>query len=85
MTASRDSGLQKPPPPTPMEGGSSNGLAYRAAPAGTGEPKGSPSEPPKTGGTDNEAADSAEETTAFVVEQQRDANPGHAFFAQRAQ
>ena len=64
----RECGLLKPPHPTPIEGGSSNGLAYRTAPAGTGEPEGSPSEPPKTGGTDDKAADSTVETTAFVVE-----------------
>ena len=62
----RECGLLKPPHPTPIGGGDSGRLAYRTLPEGTGEPFGSPPEPPEKG-TNDKAADSAKETTAFVV------------------
>ena len=62
----RECGLLKPPHPAPIGGGDSGRLAYRTLPEGTGEPFGSPPEPPEKG-TNDKAADSAKETTAFVV------------------
>ena len=57
MMASKRCDLLQPPLPTPIGGGDSNRLAYRAPLARTGEPCGSPSEPPENGGTNDKAAD----------------------------
>ena len=54
--ASKDVDLQKPTHPTPIGGGSSIGLAYRDILAETGRAEALPSEPPKTGGTNEKAA-----------------------------
>lgn len=51
--------LQKPPHPSPSGGGSSNGLDYRETLDETGGAEAPPFEPPKTGGENDEAADSA--------------------------
>jgi hypothetical protein len=58
MNGLQQFGLHKPPHPTPIGGGSSNRLAYRELLAQTGEPFGSLLEPPKNGGTNDEAAKS---------------------------
>ena len=55
--ASQQFDLQKPTLPRPIGGGGSNGLVYRELLAQTGEPCGSPSEPPKNGGTNDKAAE----------------------------
>ena len=57
--ASKNFSLQKLTHPTPIGGGSSNGLAYREILAKTGGAEAPPSEPPKTGGKNDEAAGSA--------------------------
>jgi hypothetical protein len=57
--ASRNVGLQKLTHSTPIEGGSSDRLAYRDIPAKTGGAEAPPSELPKTGSKNDEAADSA--------------------------
>lgn len=67
----------------PIGGGGSNGLVYRVLPADAGGPRGPPPEPPKTGGTSEEAAGSADKKPCGFRyrEHKRETNPGHAFFA----
>ena len=57
--ASKNFSLQKLTHPLPNGGGSSNGLVDREILAKTGGAKAPPSEPPKTGGENDEAAGSA--------------------------
>lgn len=57
--ASRTFSLQKLTHPLPNGGGSSNGLEDREPPARTGGAEAPPSEPPKTGDENDEAAGSA--------------------------
>jgi len=78
--ASRNVGLQKPSHPTPTGGGSSDRLAYRDIPAKTGGAEAPPSELPKTGSKNDEAAGSAGKLRLSSQEGTRDANLGHTFF-----
>jgi hypothetical protein len=75
--------IAKTAAPTPIGGGDSNGLAYRAPPARTGEPRGSPLEPPKRWHERQSRRVFAKKSAAFVAEVLWDANPEHVFDVRR--
>jgi hypothetical protein len=73
--------LQQPPHPTPIGGGSSNRLAYREPACANRRASRLPVRAAKTGGTNNEAAESLRRNLRLASQRvTRDANPDHALF-----